>query len=87
MAPGVTDASWAEQFWDRTNKQDWAACESVQRGLASPHYVPGPFAPNEDAVHRWASLIGRAYLGVPPWGSDELDGDAEKPAEVGDFRA
>ncbi|HEY0804383.1 MAG TPA: aromatic ring-hydroxylating dioxygenase subunit alpha [Pseudonocardiaceae bacterium] len=67
---GVTDASWAERFWDRTNRQDWTACESVQRGLASPHYLPGPFAPNEDAVHHWAALIGRAYLGTPPWVHD-----------------
>jgi Rieske 2Fe-2S family protein len=55
------------EFWDRTNRQDWAACESVQRGLASPHFRPGPFAPNEDAVHRWVALIGRAYQGQPPW--------------------
>jgi len=68
VAPGVTDAGWAERFWDRTNRQDWAACESVQRGLDSPHYRPGPFAPGEDAVHRWAGLIARAYLGTPPWG-------------------
>ena len=64
---GVTDARWAEEFWDRTNKQDWAACESVQRGLTSPHYRPGPFAPNEDAVHRWVAMIARAYRGIPPW--------------------
>ena len=25
----------------RTNRQDWGACESVQRGLASPHFRPG----------------------------------------------
>ena len=88
VAPGVTDATWAERFWDRTNEQDWAACESVQRGLTSPHYVPGPFAPNEDAVHRWVSLIGRAYLGAPPWeSSGELRVDAEESAEVGDFGA
>lgn len=67
---GVTDARWAEEFWDRTNRQDWAACESVQRGLTSPHYLPGPFAPNEDAVHRWVSLVGHAYLGIPPWVRD-----------------
>jgi Rieske 2Fe-2S family protein len=64
---GVTDASYAEEFWDRTNRQDWAACESVQRGLASPHFRPGPFAPNEDAVHRWVTMVGRAYRGKPPW--------------------
>src|SRR5205814_1576267 len=46
----VPDAAAAVEFWDLTNRQDWAACESVQRGLASPHFRPGPFAPNEDAV-------------------------------------
>jgi Rieske 2Fe-2S family protein len=61
------DASWAVEFWDLTNKQDWAACESVQRGLDSPHFRPGPFAPNEDAVHRWVTLIAAAYRGTPPW--------------------
>lgn len=63
----ATDATYAEEFWDRTNRQDWAACESVQRGLASPHFRPGPFAPNEDAVHQWVTLVGEAYRGTPPW--------------------
>jgi Rieske 2Fe-2S family protein len=67
MPAGVRDPSYAVEFWDRTNRQDWAACESVQRGLASPHFRPGPFAPNEDAVHRWVTMVGRAYRGVPPW--------------------
>jgi Rieske 2Fe-2S family protein len=58
-------AARAVEFWDLTNKQDWAACESVQRGLSSPHFRPGPFAPNEDAVQRLVSLIGGAYLGRP----------------------
>jgi Rieske 2Fe-2S family protein len=54
-------AAGAVDFWDLTNKQDWAACESVQRGLASPHFRPGPFAPNEDAVADLVSTVGRAY--------------------------
>ena len=56
------DATGAVQFWEITNRQDWAACESVQRGLASPHFAPGPFAPNEDAVAQLVELIGRAYV-------------------------
>ncbi len=60
------DPAYAVEFWDLVNGQDWQACESVQRGLASPHFRPGPFAPNEDAVHRWATMIGRAYQGIPP---------------------
>jgi Rieske 2Fe-2S family protein len=54
-------AAGAVEFWDLTNRQDWAACESVQRGLASPHFAPGPFAPNEDAVAMLVATIGRAY--------------------------
>jgi glycine betaine catabolism A len=57
----VPDAGAAVEFWDLTNRQDWAACESVQRGLQSPHFTPGPFAPNEDAVARLVRLIGGAY--------------------------
>jgi Rieske 2Fe-2S family protein len=60
------DPSYAVDFWDLTNRQDWAACESVQRGLASPHFKPGPFAPNEDAVHQWVTMVARAYEGIAP---------------------
>jgi len=58
----VPDPSYAVEFWDLTNRQDWAACESVQRGLASPHFSPGPFAPNEDAVARFVHLMSETYL-------------------------
>jgi phenylpropionate dioxygenase-like ring-hydroxylating dioxygenase large terminal subunit len=61
----VPDPAFAVEFWDLTNRQDWAACESVQRGLASPHFRPGPLAPNEDAVHEFVTMIGRAYRGQP----------------------
>jgi Rieske 2Fe-2S family protein len=57
----VPAARGAVDFWDITNKQDWAACESVQRGLASPHFRPGPFAPNEDAVEQLVATVARAY--------------------------
>ncbi|MGZ4616347.1 MAG: aromatic ring-hydroxylating oxygenase subunit alpha [Actinomycetes bacterium] len=62
---GPVDPSYAVDFWDRTNRQDWAACESVQRGLSSPHFAPGPLAPNEDAVHRFVTMVARGYLGQP----------------------
>jgi Rieske 2Fe-2S family protein len=58
----VPSAAAAVEFWDITNRQDWGACESVQRGLASPHFMPGPFAPKEDAVSQLVAAIGRAYL-------------------------
>lgn len=56
------DPSYAVDFWDTTNRQDWGACESVQRGLASPHFRPGPLAPNEDAVHQFVTMVARGYL-------------------------
>jgi Rieske 2Fe-2S family protein len=55
------DPAYAVDFWDRTNRQDWAACESVQRGISSPHFAPGPLAPNEDAVHQFVTTIARGY--------------------------
>jgi glycine betaine catabolism A len=63
--PGF-DPAYAVEFWDRTNRQDWAACESVQRGMASPHFRPGPLAPAEDAVYHVVTMIARAYLGERP---------------------
>jgi len=57
----LPDPSYAVEFWDLTNRQDWSACESVQRGVASPHFRAGPFAPNEDAVARLAGMLAAAY--------------------------
>lgn len=39
--PGF-DPDYAVKLWDITNRQDWEACESVQRVLASPLAQPGP---------------------------------------------
>jgi Rieske 2Fe-2S family protein len=65
--PGF-DPSFAVDFWDLTNRQDWGACESVQRGIASRGYQPGPFSLEESGVRDWASQIARGYLegGVRP---------------------
>ena len=59
------DPAYAVEFWDITNRQDWRACESVQRGLTSPHFRPGAFSPAEDAVHSFVTMVGRGYLGRP----------------------
>jgi Rieske 2Fe-2S family protein len=60
------DPAYAVDFWDLTNRQDWAACESVQRGLSSPHATPGPLTPGEDCVYELVTTIARAYLGERP---------------------
>ena len=58
------DPSYAVDFWDLTNRQDWAACESVQRGLTSPHARPGPLAPDEDGVYQFVTRVVTAYSGA-----------------------
>jgi Rieske 2Fe-2S family protein len=46
----------AGDLWDLVNRQDWAVCESVQRGMSSRAYTQGWFAPMEDLaadIRRW----------------------------------
>ena len=38
--PGFSP-DYASEFWDITNREDWLACESVTRGLASRGLPPG----------------------------------------------
>ncbi|MGL5827297.1 MAG: aromatic ring-hydroxylating oxygenase subunit alpha [Nocardioides sp.] len=56
VARAEFDPSDAGDFWDLVNKQDWAICESVQRGMSSRSYRHGWFAPMEDDsadIRRW----------------------------------
>jgi Rieske 2Fe-2S family protein len=56
------DPGYAVEFWDLVNRQDWSACESVQRGVSSRAYRPGPLSAREDAVYRFLTMIARAYV-------------------------
>jgi Rieske 2Fe-2S family protein len=50
------DPTDAGDFWDVVNRQDWAVCASVQRGMSSRSYEQGWFAPMEDEsldIRRW----------------------------------
>jgi Rieske 2Fe-2S family protein len=42
------DPSDAVEFWDLVNRQDWAICESVQRGTQAGPHRHGFYAPMED---------------------------------------
>jgi hydrogenase maturation factor len=66
------DPSYASDFWDVTNRQDWHACEQVQRGMCSRGFVPGPLSPREDAVYRFVTFVARSYL----------DGHTATPAQL-----
>ena len=55
-ADETADPSDVVTFWDRINRQDWRACERVQRGMSSRAYTHGWFAPMEDEsadIRRW----------------------------------
>lgn len=57
MAKESFDPSDAVDFWDLVNRQDWAICAGVQRGMTSRSFTVGYYAPMEDA-----SLDIRRYL-------------------------
>ena len=56
------DGSYAGDFWDVTNKQDWAACESIQRSAASRGFKPGPISEMEEAVYQFFNMIAAGYV-------------------------
>lgn len=57
------DPAYAMDFWDLTNRQDWAACESVQRGVASSGFRPGPLSSaTEYVVASFVAMLARGYL-------------------------
>ena len=70
-SPGF-DPSYASDFWDLTNGQDFRACEAVQRGISSRGFVPGPFDYRESGVYALQALMAKAYL----------DGEIERPRSV-----
>lgn len=41
------EPSTAIEFWDRTNRQDWAICQSSYAGVCSSAYRPGPWSSSE----------------------------------------
>jgi glycine betaine catabolism A len=57
------DPSFAADFWDLTNRQDWSAIESVQRSMASANFRPGLLGHAEDSVYSWVTMIANAYAG------------------------
>ena len=63
--PGF-DPSFAVDFWDLTNRQDWAACEGVQRGRRLPRVPPGPLSAEEDAVAQFVRLDRPAPTSTAP---------------------
>jgi glycine betaine catabolism A len=56
MAKPDFEANDAIDFWDLTNRQDWAIVEMSQAGVQSRAYSPGPYSLREDllrALDEW----------------------------------
>jgi len=56
------DGSYASDFWDVTNRQDWAAIESIQRSASSRGFKPGPISEPEESVYQFFNMIASAYV-------------------------
>ena len=49
-SPGF-DPTSAIEFWEITNRQDWALSELAQQGISSRGYQPGPYSNREELLH------------------------------------
>jgi glycine betaine catabolism A len=58
--PGF-DPTDAIDFWDLTNRQDWAVCERQQQGTRSAHYTAGRYSLMEDMVHAFDLMVADRY--------------------------
>jgi phenylpropionate dioxygenase-like ring-hydroxylating dioxygenase large terminal subunit len=60
------DTENLKRVWDQTNRQDWKLCESVQRGVRSEGFEPGPLSLDESSVagfyHCYATMMSDAGL-------------------------
>ena len=56
------DLGYASDFWDVTNRQDWAAIESIQRSASSPGFRPGPISELEEAVFQFFNMVATGYV-------------------------
>jgi glycine betaine catabolism A len=69
LAAADFDPAGVLQFWDITNRQDWALCERVQQGAGSRGYRPGPYHPSERCVHAFDCWYAK-------WLRERMDGAA-----------
>ena len=47
----------AVEFWDRTNREDWAISEQSYRGIRSRGYVPGPYSKRETQLWEFDRFV------------------------------
>jgi Rieske 2Fe-2S family protein len=47
----------AVEFWDVTNREDWAICERAQQGIQSRGYTPGPYSTREAQLWEFDQFV------------------------------
>jgi Rieske 2Fe-2S family protein len=57
MAQPDFRADDAIEFWDTTNREDWAIVEQSQLGIQSRAYVPGPYSPREELLAAFDRIV------------------------------
>jgi phenylpropionate dioxygenase-like ring-hydroxylating dioxygenase large terminal subunit len=51
------EAEDAVEFWDVTNREDWAISELSQAGIKSRAYKPGPYSRGESLPHAFDQMV------------------------------
>ncbi|HUY97187.1 MAG TPA: aromatic ring-hydroxylating dioxygenase subunit alpha [Verrucomicrobiae bacterium] len=82
MARPDFDPEDAVGFWDLVNRQDWAICESVQRGMSSRAFRHGYLAPMEDLSADVRRYLGDRMPDLAPAAEDGA-GDPATPDRAG----
>lgn len=71
------DPAYAVDFWDVTNREDWAACESLQRAAASRGHRAGPMSTVwEGGVYMQVRMVAEGYL------RGDVPGRPEQPSST-----
>lgn len=47
----------AVEFWDRTNREDWAISEQSYQGISSRGYQPGPYSAREQQLWEFDQFV------------------------------
>jgi Rieske 2Fe-2S family protein len=56
------EPAYAVEFWDITNREDWGACEAVQRGAGNRGFRQGPLSPRETTLYQFVTMVAAGYL-------------------------
>jgi phenylpropionate dioxygenase-like ring-hydroxylating dioxygenase large terminal subunit len=71
---------YAVDFWDVTNREDWAAVESLQRTVRSRGYRPGPLSVSWEAgPYLWVKMLADGYRTGRVTGPPEVPSIAHIP--------